>query len=102
MGVDLVWEDERGEVLDEIPYPQMYISTLALTADLTGTICLQFIDHYSNTTFNQRQIPILIEELKALLNRVSDDGVQTHLRRILELAERGQGEAHTYLKFIGD
>lgn len=102
MGIDLRWEDENGKQLEEVLDPQMYISALVLNADLTGTICLKFIDPYGDTTFNQRQIPVLIEEVKAILKRVSDDGMQSHLRHVLGVAERSSGAVHTYLKFYGD
>jgi hypothetical protein len=102
MGVDLRWENENGSRIDEIPDPQMYISHLVLQTDLTGTTCLRFIDPYGDTTFNRLQIPTLIEELKAVLHNVPDNGMRDHLRRVIELAEKSRDEIHTYLKFYGD
>ena len=102
MGVDLRWEDEDGKLIDEILDPKMCISHLVLKTDLAGATCLRFIDPYGDTTFNQNQIPILIEELKATSERVQDNGIREHLRRIIELAETSRGQLHTYLKFYGD
>lgn len=102
MGVDLRWEDENGKRIDEIPDPQMCISHLVLNTDLAGTTSLRFIDPYGDTTFNQLQIPILIEELQGVLEQVRDDGIRDHLRRVIELAQRSRGQTHTYLKFYGD
>jgi hypothetical protein len=102
MGVDLKWENENGRPIDEILDPQMCISHLVLKTDLTGTTCLRFIDPYGDTTFNQLQIPILIEELKSVLQKVQDKEIGDHLRRMIDLAEKSNGEVHTYLKFYGD
>ena len=101
MGVDLIWQDENGKVREEIPDPKMCIATIAFTLDLSGTVCLRFIDPYGHTTFNQRQIPILIKELEAIQDKISDYDTQIHLLRVLELAERSKGEARTILKFRG-
>lgn len=102
MGVDLKWENENGRLIDELLDPQMCISHLVLKTDLTGTTCLRFIDPYGDTTFIQLQIPILIEELKSVLEKVQDKGIRDHLRRVIDLAEKSSGEIHTYLKFYGD
>lgn len=102
MGVDLRWENEDGKQLDEILDPQMCISHLILNTDLVGTTCLRFIDPYGDTTFNQLQIPILIQELKSVLERVQDSQIGDHLRQVIELAEKSRDEIHTYLKFFGD
>jgi hypothetical protein len=102
MGVNLSWEDENGGRIDEILDPQMCISHLVLNTDLAETTCLKFIDPYGDTTFNQRQIPTLIEELKSALEKVEDNQIKDHLRQVIELAEKSRGEIHTYLKFYGD
>ena len=102
MGIDVRWENEDGKLIEEILDPEMCISHLLLRMDLTGTTCLRFVDPYGDTTFNQRQIPTLIEELKSALPKVSEHRVKDHLRRVIELAEKCRGEIHTYLKFYGD
>ena len=102
MGVDLRWEDEHGKQIGEVPDPQMCVSHLVLSIDLVGTICLRFIDPYGDTTFNQLQIPILIEELKYIVKKVSDNRIKDHLSQVIRLAEKSRGEIHTYLKFYGD
>ena len=101
MGVDLIWQDENGKVLEEIPDPKMCIATLVFTLDLADTICLRFIDPYGHTAFNQRQIPTLIAELEAIAPKITDYDTQIHLIRVLELAERSKGAARTILRFNG-
>jgi len=100
MGVDLRWENEDGR--HEIVDPQLCISHLLLNTDLAGTTCLRFIDPYGGTTFNQLQIPILIEELRSVLEKAQDKRIRDHLQLVIDLAEKSRGEIHSYLKFYGD
>ncbi|HEX5052840.1 MAG TPA: hypothetical protein VFZ65_13770 [Planctomycetota bacterium] len=71
-------------------------------ADLRGTVCLRFLDPFGDTTFNQLQIVVLVEELQGIVSAQPEPEVRDHLRRILDLAIRARGQAHTYLKFFGD
>jgi hypothetical protein len=95
MGVDLKWENEDGRTIEEVLDPQMCISHLVLQTDLTRTACLRFIDPYGDTTFNQLQIPILIEELESVFESALDEQVRDHLRRVIGLAQKSRGEIHT-------
>jgi hypothetical protein len=114
MGLNLRWEDGRGNRLEEIIDPLDFLGTALFTVDTEGTICLRFIDPYDDTVFNQMQVPVLIEELKALKEQISDRGwtsvsrgrtpekVRDHLQQLIELAERCRGEGIGHLIFIGD
>ena len=102
MGVDVRWENENGSPIEEIPDPQMCISHAVLNTDLAGTTCLRFIDPYGDTTFNRLQIPVLIGELKSALEKVRDNEIKDHLRRVIDLAEKSRDKVHTHLKFYGD
>ena len=102
MGIDLTWENENGTRIEKILDSQMCISHLVLKTDVAGTTCLRFIDPYGDTTFNQLQIPILIDELKLAFEKVRDDRIREHLSRVIALAEKSRNEVHTYLKFYGD
>ncbi len=102
MGVAVRWEDENGGELGAVLDPGMCISHLVLNADLSGTICLRFIDPYGDTTFNQLQIPTLINELESIMKNTEDELLREHLLRVLELAKRSTRAIHTYLKFYGD
>ena len=102
MGVDVRWENENGRAIEEVLDPQMCISHLVLKTDLAHTTCLRFIDTYGDTTFNQLQIAILIEELESVLESALDERIIDHLRRVIGLAQKSRGEIHTYLKFYGD
>lgn len=63
-----------------------------------STVCLRFIDPAGDATFNQLQIPVLVEELEAWAN--SDPAAA--IRHVMNFARGALGHVHTYLKFIGD
>ncbi len=102
MGTDLHWEDENGKLLDSVFDSANAFACVLGTDQLAETVCLRFIDPYGNTTFNQWQIPCLIEELESLLESVVNSDSQAKIRQMLNLAYRSKGEVHTYLKFYGD
>jgi len=61
MGLNVLWQDERGEIIKRgpiCPSPWKYVER---EEDLQDTCCLRFFDPYSDTTFNQFQIPVLIK-----------------------------------------
>lgn len=102
MGVNLRWEDESGKEMGAVLDPQMIISKIILKKDLQNTTCLRFIDPYGDAVFNQIQIPILISEIRDILQSESDPDISDHLQYVLDLARKSAGKTHTYLRFIGD
>jgi len=138
MGVNLFTEDERGARLAELLDPHGFVGCIVALAGHEKTVCLRFVDPYGDTLFNQLQIPVLIRELEAARDLITDERVaelgqeklesarkagwapmviqsiessnrtltatdiRAHLERVLNLARRTQGKAHTYLKFYGD
>lgn len=77
-------------------------SSELLVDDHPGTCCLRFIDPYGDTTFNQAQLPVLIDELHDLRNRVGDPKDVEVLDALLRFLESAVDQVHTYIKFIGD
>jgi len=129
MGIDVRWEDESGNQLEEIPDPKNHLGFALTLSPLEKTVCLRFIDPYGDTVFNRQQIPVLISELQDLQRLITSeqfDGlreklemeyqadnspkteartaieISEHITRIVELAQRSIDEVHTYLKFYGD
>ncbi len=102
MGIDLHWEDEKGYSSAHVDDSQNLFARLLARLPLGGTICLRFIDHYGNTTFNQLPIPFLISELENVLKSVTDSDTRAQGVEMLALARKSVGEIHTYLKFYGD
>ena len=102
MGIDLRWEREDGTSLEAVDDPRSHLAHLVQRADLTGTVCLRFLDPYGDATFNQLQIPVLRAEIEHVMSTEDAPQVRDHLRQILNLVGKASGEAHTYLKFVGD
>jgi hypothetical protein len=88
MPKDVFWQDERGEILEKCDTwfsPWGYINH---PQELDGTCCLRFIDEYGDTTFNQWQIPVLIQELESILQNSKVVTLKILLRTSLSLSER--------------
>lgn len=101
MGINVRRETEDGETLDTVLDPRSLFERL-LPLEHGAGACLRFIDPYGDTTFNQKQIPILVEELKTAIDRAADNEAKVHGRRVLALIEKAEQEPHVYIKFIGD
>ena len=77
-------------------------STRLFTMEHPGTSCLQFIDVYGDTVFNQLQIPMLLGELRALEQRLPEPALKLALRGLIHFVEAAADQVHTYVRFIGD
>jgi hypothetical protein len=53
-----------------------------------ATCCLRFIDQYGDTTFNQLQLPVLIDEFATLRSATQDPQLRQRLDDDLEHLER--------------
>jgi hypothetical protein len=104
----LQWEDESGGLIeahiDGIWLVFEMMPQGALEGPLKESFCLQFIDPYGDTTFNQLQIPVLISELKSLHQA---EHCQKHeklheFEGVISFIEKARGQVHTYIKFYGD
>ena len=104
MGIDVVWTTESGERMREVLDPQGYLTDLSTWRwnMLGNTKCVQFIDPWGDTVFNQAQLPVLKEELAAELAESSEEEVRGHLEEVILLVGRALGETHTFIRFVGD
>lgn len=104
MGIDIAIVNERHEKEMEVLDPQQCLTSLAAGQwlNLKDSYCLQFIDPWGDTVFNQAQIPVLLAELKRSSQVQTDSGISAHLQKVCSLVERAKDEIHTYIKFIGD
>lgn len=105
----LQWEDEIGEIIEAyngipgvIGFLYRLLSSNPSVIRLIETHCLQFIDPYGDTTFNQIQIPKLLEEIGSLEINCWTEDERRELKSILEFIGKAKGEIHTYIKFYGD
>lgn len=100
MPIGVQVEDEHGVRAGEAWWHVR--STAALVGEHARTCCLRFIDPYGNAVFNQAQIPVLLEELRALRNRESDTELAAVLGEVSEFIEHAADQVHTYVRFVGD
>jgi hypothetical protein len=104
MGIDLRWENERGEKLAELRDGGFLVARFLPPIDASDFPCLRFVDPAGDTTFNQAQITQLVWELERLSAQKNkfDPKVDVHLRSVLQFVRQAAGKVHTYIKFYGD
>jgi len=103
MGIEVEWVGEDGVQLRQVPDSGERLAKLMHSHwSRSNTVCLRFVDPYGDTTFNQAQIPVLLEELRASERAESNPGTRDHLAGVIRLVESAVRQVHTYIKFIGD
>lgn len=102
MGIDVRWEDERGERLAELTDPGFLVARFLPPLDAREFPCLRFVDPAGDTVFNQAQIAEVVRELERLSAKRHEPRVEAHLRSVLEFVRKAVGQTHTYIKFYGD
>ena len=102
MPLSIRWEDEQGEVLEEL-LPDGDASLNAVVARAPdNSVCLRFIDPYGDTVFNRIQLPLLISELQHARQDLPGGASPAHIDSVLALVRRAEDEVHTYVRFLGD
>lgn len=106
---DLQWEGETGELIEGyngsagvIGFIHRLLIKEPSEVKLEDASCLQFIDPYGDTTFNQLQIPRLLEEVEALRPNCQTEAEREDLESIMRFIGKATGQIHTYMKFYGD
>ena len=104
MGIDVALINERHKAKQAVHDPQMFLTTLAAKEwwQLNESVCLRFINPWGDTVFNQAQVPELLSELEHSAATKTDPETKAHLEQVCRLVAAAKGEAHTYVKFIGD
>jgi hypothetical protein len=102
MGIDLRWENERGEQIAELRDGRFLVARFLPPIDASDFPCLRFVDPAGDTVFNQAQIKQLVWELERLSLRKHEPKVERHLQAVLEFVRQAVGKTHTYIKFYGD
>src|SRR5207245_140253 len=78
---------ESGETLDSCLDPLGLVPKLLRHFDLSGTVCLRFVDPYGDTVFNYLQAPVLLGELAGIRPRL-DDRTRALIDALIPGAER--------------
>jgi hypothetical protein len=102
MGINVVHETESAAEIAGIEDSEHGFSQFLLHADIANTVCLKFIDPFGDTIFNQKQIPILADELSRLITLANNDKEAILLKAIAELVKSSIDQVHTYIRFVGD
>ena len=102
MGIDIRVKSETGQVDGELFDPENLTKSLLADYRDESSPCLRWVDPYGDTTFNQLQVPYLIDELNAALEGSSDPKIRAHCQAVLNLVLRAKNKPHTYVSFSGD
>ncbi len=70
--------------------------------EIQNTCCLRFIDEYGDATFNQYQLPVLVQELESILPKSKDSAARESLESLIAFVRKCENNVHTYVKFVGD
>lgn len=102
MGIDLLWEEENGTELARLDDPQCLLQEFLPSESALEFVCLRFVDPYGDTIFNSLQLPVLLQELRALASNPMAPPIAEHLGKAVALVTNAQGYIHTYVRFVGD
>nr|BFE56358.1 hypothetical protein GCM10020063_008840 [Dactylosporangium thailandense] len=95
--IDLQVRDESGRVLEHasgLEWTQELIDVDSSVFPMLAGLCA-----YLDTVFNQRQLPLLLDELERLPVGVIPEQARVEIRRLAAMVEQG---SHRYLWFCGD
>src|SRR5579872_5849001 len=101
MGVDVMWEDESGNVLETLGDDGKYVKKILKHAPAHCSHCLGYIDEYGDTTFNRNQVQRLLVELAEVPKDALDADTRRFVEKLVSLAEKCINSVHTYVKFVG-
>ena len=102
MGINIHWEDERGEQLAQLIDRDFLVEKFLPNFQAQDFPCLRFVDPAGDTVFNQFQITQLVSELERLSAQKHEPDVERHLQAVLAFVRQAVGKVHTYIKFYGD
>ena len=102
MGLDIRLEDREGMTLEETPDLQNVLSRVLPSWDDESFHLLRYIDPWGDTVFNRLQMDELVEELRRIREKTSNEEERFFIRAVGTMALRCKDGDHLYLKFPGD
>ena len=101
MRINVVWQDEAGAPLAHCE--AVYDERLGRAVPPERSHCLQYIGPVDDATFNQAQLPRLVQELEEVASGLGhlQETRQRQFHAVLEFV-RGCVGVHTYVCFVGD
>ena len=100
MPIDVEIKDECGSTISRDDGPFLTLDFVEIAP--LDSVCFRFIDPWGDTTFNQTQIEVFLDELRAVVRSMNDPDRLVELRALLQFLEPAANQMHTYVKFIGD
>jgi hypothetical protein len=101
VGIDAQLEDEAGKQIQFCHDASGSFARLLNASDLSGSLCLRFIDPFGDTIFNRGQAAVLLEELKSV-RVAADSTTAAYIDNVLRFANTASRSPHNYVRFIGD
>ena len=92
MGINARIETEHGKCLAELLDPHNPLNWLLSLAALDSTVCLQFINPYGDTVFNNVQMPVLQSEFSALASSLTEANLEAKRMYLQRAAHRPKFE----------
>lgn len=99
MSIDIEIHDAQGRTLARYDGPALGLPFLRLASP--GSTCFRFIAPWADTTFNQEQIKVLLDELRDALDRTEHPPRQAELKSVIGFVEEA-ARVRAYVKFTGD
>ena len=101
MGLNIVFTDFNGELIESIDDPKNFLHKLLPQADEASDSVLAKIDWYGDTYFNYLQMKLFLEEWDQLEQRAESAEEKVLIVALRRLAVRCQND-RGLLRFIGD
>ena len=98
--IDVVRQDESGREIARY-LDSGVVSELLTEADPDGR-CLAFIDPYADATFNQLQLPVLVEEIRRVQEKLPVAELRERVENFILFLKLALDEPHLCVKFVGD
>ena len=99
----IVVEDESRTTLRTLVADPIVLDPLLRLTELDANYsCLQFVDPYGDTIFNNGQARQLITELEALTKFATTHQQRSVLNELSSLASFCSESPHRFLRFVGD
>lgn len=105
MGIDLLWRDGTGDLLDAAYDDGSVISDAVnrLRQEKSDReLLVSTIDPYGNTRFSSGQAPQLLSEFEMLRQQSTQPEERIGLGRVLSIVRAAEGASDEWLVFVGD
>jgi PAS domain-containing protein len=103
MSVSAQLVSERGEIIEEVFDEEGRLRALIESVpEFESTHCIQYMNPYGDTIFNQLQLVRFLEEWKMVEAQADTEEEKEIVASVQRLALLAEEENHMYIKFVGD